>query len=97
LDIRGEGRGVTSGIALNIGEEKAELGADAMIDAAMLFIEGVRVGMTPMLLLDLAVLSPSLRALLECGSVDGVREAEPTSVCTRNPALMGVRIGVFAS
>jgi hypothetical protein len=31
-DMRGEGRGVTSAIALNIGEDKAELGADPIAE-----------------------------------------------------------------
>src|SRR6185437_12810263 len=31
-DIRGEGRGVTSAIALSIGEESAELGADPIAE-----------------------------------------------------------------
>jgi hypothetical protein len=47
-DMRGEGKGVTSAIALNIGDERAELGADPRLEllpklpAKTFFILGVR-------------------------------------------------------
>jgi hypothetical protein len=50
-DMRGEGRGVTSAIALNIGDESAEFGADPRLEllpklvAKTFFILGALAGM----------------------------------------------------
>lgn len=61
LHMSGDGSGVTSGIALSIGEENAELGAEAIYEPAKLLMLGVRGGGTPMRFDDRTVESVDFR------------------------------------
>jgi len=89
--MSGDGRGVTSGIALSIGEENAEFGAEVIYEPAKLLILGVRGGGPPMRFDGRIVGSVDFREEKPLGSVAGVREAPGmTSVCRRNPALKGL-------
>ena len=98
-DKSGEGNGVTSAIALNIGEDKAELGADPKFEllptlvANTFFMLGVRA--SDMFVSFLNGLDGILDDSLELRAVVFALAAVTvypgiTSVCIRNPALRGL-------
>ena len=84
-DIRGDGKGVTSGIALSIGEDIAELVVETLLPMLldkMFLMLGVRV------IAALGAIrenSPELRAVAAVTIHPGI-----ISVCIRSPALRGL-------
>lgn len=94
--MRGEGRGVTSAIALSMGEERAELGADPRFEllpillAKIVFILGVRASGTLIDCVFCECLTDSgelRRLVLVLAAVTGVM-----SVCIRSPVFKGFEI-----
>lgn len=84
-DIRGDGKGVTSGIALSIGEDIAELVAETLLPLLldkMFLMLGVRVIAAPGAIREN---SPELRAVAAVTVYPGI-----ISVCIRRPALRGL-------
>jgi hypothetical protein len=100
-DMRGDGRGVTSAIALNIGDERAELGADPKLEllpilvAKIFFTLGVRANGT---LIDcdfcgIRIDSLELRAVVLLLAAVTVYPGI-ISVWIRRPALNGLGLDV---
>jgi hypothetical protein len=94
-DISGEGSGVTSAIAFNIGEDRAELGAEPKFEllptlvAKTFFILGVRANEIFDDLVGSLVDSLELRAVVFALAAVTVHPGI-ISVCIRSPALRGL-------
>jgi hypothetical protein len=94
--MSGEGRGVTSAIAFNMGEDSAEFGAEALLPTLLantFFILGVRASDAPMGFEGIREGSGDARSvfpvlvLAEVMVQPGIR-----SVCIRRPALSGLEV-----
>jgi hypothetical protein len=95
-DMRGEGRGVTSAIAFNIGEESAEFGAEALLPtllASTFFMLGVRARDAPVGLEGIREGSGDSRSVFPVKVLaDVIVQPGIRSVCIRRPALKGLEV-----
>lgn len=98
-DMSGEGRGVTSAIAFNIGDEIAEFGAELLLPillARTFLTLGVRARGIPIGPLDLEctrVVSGDSRSVIPVPVLADVTGPPGTiSVCIRRPALKGLEV-----